>query len=159
MSDISERVKKHKRKRLKENYKNISFMVSPEEFKLIQKARKERKMSTRELLIYFISGQYIKDVFDMEYYNEYNDLRLDTDQYMKKEHDDFGNAHKFKNKKDYVLVAYISVDRKKIKFIKDFDTYDEITEYAKTLRTKRRLAIYRKDEYSKDGWYGFRDQM
>jgi hypothetical protein len=156
MSDESERVKKHKRNRMKEGYTNISFMVSPEEFKEIKKARKSYKMSTRELLMYFISGKADITSIDSLYYDIYNSTTLTEDQKLQKGHENFGDAHKFKNKKDFVIIYLLSIDNKKIKFIKDFDTYEEALEYYKNYKTNKRIAIFEKNEFSKEGWYSLR---
>lgn len=154
MSDESERVKKHKRSRMKDGYKNISFMVSPEEFKMIKKVRKERNMSTRELLVYFVSGQYSMDLFEhSESGYEYRDLT--TEERYQKDYDEYGSAHKFVGKKKYVLLAYLSVDRKKVKIIKDFDTFDAAIEYYNNHKYKRRVELFYQHPYS-EGWYEIR---
>lgn len=155
-SEESERVKKHKRSRMRQGYKNISFMVSPEEFKMIKNARKKYKMSTHELMIYFVSGKSNGDMAENLGYGfqseEHRYINLPRDDFYQKIHDDNGKAHKFPSKKEYILLEYLSVDRKKIKFIKDFNTREEAQEYEDTFITKRRTAIFYKVQSDLD-WY------
>lgn len=156
MSDESERVKKHNRSKMKQGYKNISFKVSPEEYKMIKIARKRYKMCDRELMMYLVSGERDRDMvenlgegFDT---NEYRYRNLPRDEYYQKMQDANGKAHKFSNKKDHILLAYLSIDKKKVKFIKDFDTWEEAQEYEDTYLTKRRTSIFYKVQSDLD-WY------
>lgn len=71
----SRRVQAYRRKKAKEGFKNISFVVSPEEYQEIEQERERLGLSTKELLFYYLRGQ-----FGMEgkgYWTHGNDDHLD----------------------------------------------------------------------------------
>lgn len=71
----SRRVQAYRRKKAKEGFKNISFVVSPEEYQEIDNARRCLGLTTKELLFY-----YLREQFEMEgkgYYSRYGFVDLD----------------------------------------------------------------------------------
>ena len=56
----SKRVQAYRARKAREGYRNISFTVSPDEYEDIEKAREELGLTTKELLLYYIRGQYMR---------------------------------------------------------------------------------------------------
>lgn len=57
----SERVKAYRKQKSQAGYKNISFVVSPEEYQEIEKARSEMGLTTKELLFYYLRKQFMRE--------------------------------------------------------------------------------------------------
>ncbi len=56
----SERVMRYRKEKAKAGYRNLAFMVSPEEHAEIEKHRAKLGLTTKELLLYYIRGQYLR---------------------------------------------------------------------------------------------------
>ncbi len=60
-SKESKRVKAYRKQKSKEGFRNISFMVNPEEYQEIETARENKGLTTKELMFYYLRGQYLRE--------------------------------------------------------------------------------------------------
>lgn len=56
----SQRVAAHRRKLMQEqHYRSVSFLASPGEFSLIEQTRERSGLTTKELMLFYLSGRYL----------------------------------------------------------------------------------------------------
>lgn len=148
----SQRVADYRKRLKKEGYRNISFLVSPEEYDLIEKARGEHDMTTKELFLFFLSGQYHRHLAKerVEFYDEFQEEShiihnsLEQEQYNE-EQAKRGSLFKLTvNTKNFALISF-RLNKKKFPdwfpydthFIRDFDSHEKAIRYF--LKNKSKL--------------------
>lgn len=58
----SQRVAAHRRKLMQErHYRSVSFLASPGEFSLIEQTRARSGLTTKELMLFYLSGRYLSE--------------------------------------------------------------------------------------------------
>lgn len=137
-----ERVAHHRQQLKEQGHRNISFMVNPEEYKVIEKARAKLGLTSKELLMYYLLRQNIydekSDVYieqiQIEEERKYSYLDIDLRR---------GYLFDFPNKKDFLIVSYAlnqadfpSWFPYKPRYIRGFHTAEEAFQYYLRKRDK-----------------------
>lgn len=159
-----ERVTQHRQQLKAQGYRNLSFMVSPEEYQVIEKARAKLGLTTKELLMYYLLRQNSYDeqadvyieIIESEEERIYSYLDIDLRR---------GRLFDFPNKKDFLIVSYSLNQAEfpswfpyKPRYIRGFHTAEEAFEYYLKKRDKLPkseqivlMARVSKDEQRREG--------
>ncbi len=146
----AERMARHRRQLRGQGYHQLSLMVSPEEYELIERQRHELGLSTKDLLMYFLRGQYrraargmVQSVSYEEYAEqEFADLKH-PEAHIEKELR-AGDLFEFKAQKPFAL-AWLSLDSSQfpswfpyqIRWVRGFANYHDALLYYNQYRSAR----------------------
>lgn len=146
----AERMAHHRQQLRTVGYRNLSFMVSPEEYELIERQRHELGLSTKDLLMYFLKGQYRRAARGTVWYISYEeyaerkfaDLKNPEAQIEKELH--AGDLFEFKAQKPFAL-AWLSLDSDRFpswfpyqsRWVRGFVNYQDAMQYYNQYRSAR----------------------
>lgn len=170
----SSRVSAHRKLKQEQGFRNISFLVSPEEYQLIEAKRAKYGLSTRELLVYYASGQYERDRQKYETFEPEIPSDLPPEEFHERsmqQEERLGHAFRFDPDCRDFLIASLKVNTGKmpdhqfldVEALVDFETLEEAFRFidAGRLGPRKRdqLTLFsraRLDEFDADvapHWY------
>ncbi|HEY9842965.1 MAG: hypothetical protein ACAI44_36670 [Candidatus Sericytochromatia bacterium] len=174
----SQRVAAWRKRQMQEKqYRNVSFLASPEEYDLIEASRSRYGLTTKELMLYYLSGRYLSESLEPEGDQGENELRDESqdepestgpNQTKRKQRDledqrQHGTIFNFPHRQEYLLVSfYLNLDLLpglfpfEIEPIRDFASYREALQYYLLRRDRlppaRQLVLMRRAGAAEIGW-------